>query len=228
MATVAITGAGRGIAFELVKLHAAAGDRVLALVRNPAGAAALNALAAQSGGQISVHRVDVGDPGSIAAGVAETGDGPVDVVYNVAGVLGTLAPELESADWAAWDETYAIMVKGPLAVLQAFLPRLGAGAKVINFTSQLGASTWPYGGLYAYASAKAALNRLMRSVATDLKPRGIVVGLVHPGYVQTDMSGPGADITPLESAEGVYRITQDWTLDATGEFLNWDGRPHAW
>jgi len=228
MATVAITGAGRGIAFELVKLHAAAGDRVFALVRNPEGATALNAVAAASGGQVSVHRVDVGDVSSIAAGVAETGTGPVDVVYNVAGVLGTIAAELDSADWAAWDEAYAIMVKGPLAVLQAFLPRLGEGAKVINFSSQLGASTWPYGGLYAYASAKAALNRLMRSVATDLKARGIIVGLLHPGYVQTDMSGPGADITPLESAQGVYRITQDWTLETSGDFLNWDGRPHAW
>jgi len=228
MATVAITGAGRGIAFELVKLHAAAGDRVFALVRNPEGAAALNEIAGASGGLVTVHRVDVGDVASIAAGVAETGTGPVDVVYNVAGVLGTIAAELDSADWAAWDEAYAIMVKGPLAVLQAFLPRLGEGSKVINFSSQLGASTWPYGGLYAYASAKAALNRLMRSVATDLKPRGIIVGLLHPGYVQTDMSGPSADITPLESAQGVYRITQDWTLETSGDFLNWDGRPHAW
>ena len=228
MATVAITGAGRGIAFELVKLHAASGDRVLALVRNPEGADALNELAAASDGRISVHRVDVGDVASIKAGVAETGDGPVDLVYNVAGILGTIPAELESADWAAWDEAYAIMVKGPLAVLQAFLPRLGDGAKVINFTSQLGASTWPLGGFYAYASAKAALNRLMRSVATDVKARGIIIGIVHPGYVQTDMSGPTAEITPLESAEGVYRITQDWTLETTGEFLNWDGRPHAW
>ncbi|MFX9962168.1 SDR family NAD(P)-dependent oxidoreductase, partial [Acinetobacter baumannii] len=80
-------------------------------------------------------------------------------------------------------------------------------------SSQLGASTWPYGGFYAYAAAKAALNRLMRSVAIDLRDRGIVVGLVHPGWVQTDMGGAGADITPQESASGIRQIAADWTIE---------------
>lgn len=228
MTTVAITGAGRGIGFELARQHVAAGDRVIALVRNPSGAADLAKLADASEGRLTVHAMDVADDASVKAGAADSGSEPIDVLYNVAGVSGPEGNELESADWGAWDETFRIMVQGPLRVMQAFLPRLGSGAKVINISSQLGASTWPYGGFYAYAAAKAALNRLMRSVATDLKERGVIIGLVHPGWVQTDMGGAGADITPQESAEGIRSITAAWTLDRSGDFLKWNGETHAW
>jgi NAD(P)-dependent dehydrogenase (short-subunit alcohol dehydrogenase family) len=226
MATVAITGAARGIGLELARQHLDAGDRVLALVRTPS--AALTSLAASSGGKLTVHSADVADDGSVRAGAASTGSDPVDILYNVAGVNPPVANELESADWAVWDETYAIMVQGPLRVLQAFLPRMGAGAKVMNISSQVAASTWLYGSLYAYAGAKAALNRLMRSVAADLRDRGVIVGLIHPGYVQTEMGGPGADITPIESATGIRRVAADWTLEASGDFRKWNGEDHPW
>ena len=228
MATVAITGAGRGIGLELTRQHVAAGDRVLALVRDPAGAKALADLAAGSGGKLTVHQMDVADDASVKAGAADSGTDAVDILYNVAGVSGPEGAELESADWDAWDDAFRIMVQGPLRVLQAFLPRMGAGSKVINISSQLAASTWPYGGFYAYSGAKAALNRMMRSVAIDLKDRGVIVGLVHPGWVQTDMGGEGADITPTESAAGIAKIAADWTLETSGDFLKWNGEPHAW
>ncbi len=228
MANVAITGAARGIGFELAKQHLAAGDRVFALARDPAGAEALNALAASSGGQLTVHTMDVADDASVKTGAASTGDAPIDLLYNVAGITGKLEPQLESADWDDFDKAIEIMVKGPLRVLQAFLPRMQAGSKVINVTSQLAASTWPYGGFYPYVAAKAALNRLMRSVAIDLKGRGIVVGLVHPGYVQTDMGGPNAEITPQESAEGLRSLAAGWTLEQSGDFYKWNGEVHAW
>lgn len=228
MATVAITGAGRGIGLEITRQHVEAGDRVLALVRNPEGASALAELAAASGGKLTVHQMDVGDTASVNAGAAGSGSDAVDVLYNVAGVAGPEGAELESADWDAWDDTFRIMVQGPLRVLQAFLPRMGAGSKVINISSQLAASTWPYGGYYAYSGAKAALNRMMRSVAIDLKDKGVIVGLVHPGWVQTEMGGDGADITPTESAAGIRKVAADWTLETSGDFLKWNGEPHAW
>lgn len=228
MATIAITGAGRGIGFELAKQHLAAGDRVFALVRDPARATALDALVATSGGKLSIHVMDVGDDASVTAGAAATGSDPVDIVYNVAGVMGNPAPELDSADWATFDMVVDIMLKGPLRVLQAFLPRLPAGAKVINFSSQVAASTWPYGGYYAYGAAKAGLGRMMRSVAIDLKHRGIIIGIVHPGYVQTDMGGANADITPQESAAGIRKLAHDWTLERSGDFYKWNGEPHPW
>jgi NAD(P)-dependent dehydrogenase (short-subunit alcohol dehydrogenase family) len=226
MATVAITGAGRGIGLELVRQHLDAGDNVVALVRNPAGAGELKELVASSGDRLSVHQMDVGNDASVKAGAS--GAGAVDILYNVAGVAGPVAPELDGANWDEWADVFNIMVQGPLRVLQAFLPRLGAGSKVINISSQLAASTWPYGGFYAYSAAKAGLNRMMRSVAIDVKDRGIIIGLVHPGWVQTDMGGPGADITPDESASGIMAVAKGWTLDESGDFKKWNGEVHPW
>jgi NAD(P)-dependent dehydrogenase (short-subunit alcohol dehydrogenase family) len=228
MANIVISGASRGIGLELAKQHSTAGDRVYALCRTPTAAAVLNDLAAASGGMVTVHQMDVADDVSVKAGAASTGSDPIDVVYNVAGIVGIMEPELESANWAVFDDAINIMVKGPLRVLQAYLPRLKPGSKVINFSSQLAASTWPYGGFYGYGAAKAGLNRMMRSVAIDLKDRGIIIGIIHPGYVQTDMGGPAAEITPEASASGIRKITADWTIERSGDFLKWNGETHPW
>ncbi len=226
MATVVITGAARGIGLALAAQHVAAGDRVLALPRK--ASTELEALAASSGGRLTIHACDVARDASVRSAAAESGDAPVDVLYNVAGVSGPVANELEGADWDAWNETFAIMVQGPLRVLQAFLPRMSEGSKVINVTSQLGASTWPMGGFYAYAAAKAGLNRLTRSLAIDLKPRGVILGVVHPGWVQTELGGPHAQISPEESAAGLRKLAEEWMLEDSGEFRKWNGEPHAW
>jgi NAD(P)-dependent dehydrogenase (short-subunit alcohol dehydrogenase family) len=228
MANVAITGAGRGIGLELAKQYAEGGDRVFALCRSPEKAADLNALAAASGGKVSVHKMDVGDDASVKAAAADIGDGAIDILLNVAGVVGGEKQGLQDQAWDDWQDAFNVMIIGPLRVMQAFLPQLGDGAKVINITSQLAASTWPYGGYYAYGAAKAGLNRMMRSVALDVKDRGIVVGLVHPGWVQTDMGGAAAEITPQESASGIRKVSAEWTLDQSGDFKKWNGETHAW
>lgn len=228
MANVVITGAARGIALELAKQHVARGDRVFGLVRDATRAAELDRLAATSDGLLTVHEMDVRSDASVNAGAAATGDGAVDILYNVAGVVGEMSVQLDAVDWDDFDNTVEVMLKGPLRVLVAFLPRMAAGAKIINFSSQLAASTWPYGGFYPYVATKAGLNRMMRSVAIDLKDRGIIVGIIHPGYVQTDMGGPDADITPAESAADIVRLTDGWTLEQSGEFFKWNGEPHPW
>lgn len=228
MATVAITGAGRGIGLELVRQHLDAGDTVIALVRNPAGASALNDLAAGSGEKLSIYQMDVSDEASVRAAATASGMGAIDILYNVAGVSGPIGAELEHSDWSEWADIFNIMIMGPLRVMQSFLPRLGSGSKVINLSSQLAASTWPYGGFYAYGAAKAGLNRMMRSVAADVKDKGIIIGLIHPGWVQTDMGGPSAEITPQESASGVRAVAQSWTLAESGDFKKWNGEVHPW
>lgn len=227
MANVIVSGASRGIGLELVKAHLAAGDQVHALARDPASAP-LQALLADANGRLTLHAVDVASDQSVAQAATATGSETVDILYNVAGIMGKVEPALEPGDWEGFDDALEIMLKGPLRVLRAFLPRLGAGSKVINFSSQLAASPWPYGGFYGYVAAKAGLNRLMRSVAIDLKDRGIIVGIIHPGYVQTDMGGPGADITPQESAAAIVKLTESWPLERSGDFFKWTGEPHAW
>lgn len=228
MANVAITGAGRGIALELVRLHLGRGDRVFALLRNPDDAETLKALADSSGGRVTLHAMDVADDTSVRTGAADTGDAAIDVLYNVAGVSGNTAPELESADFAAWLDVFNINVNGPMRVFQAFLPRLKSGAKVVSFGSQVGASTWPYAGYEVYSASKAALHRLMLSIALGTKERGIIAISVHPGWVQTDMGGAGADLTPQESAAGIAALTDGLTPEMSGSFYKWNGEPHAW
>lgn len=228
MANVAITGAGRGIALELVKLHVERGDRVFALLRDPEGAAALKAIAAGSGGSVTLHAMDVGDDASVRDGAADTGDAAIDVLYNVAGVSGSVTSELESADFADWADVFNINVSGPMRVFQAFLPRLKDGAKVLSLGSQVGASTWPYPGYEAYAASKAALHRLMHSIALGTRERGIITVSVHPGWVQTAMGGPQADLTPQESAEGIAALADGLTPEMSGGFYKWNGEPHAW
>lgn len=228
MANVAITGAGRGIALELVKLHLAKGDRVFALLRSPDGAEALKRIADGSGGLVTLHAMDVADDASVKAGAADTGTAAIDVLYNVAGVSGNTGSELESADFADWLDVFNINVNGPMRVFQAFLPRLQSGARVVSFGSQVGASTWPYPGYEVYSASKAALHRLMLSVAHGTKDRGIIAISVHPGWVQTDMGGAHADLTPQESAAGIAALTEGLTPEMSGGFYKWNGEPHVW
>lgn len=224
MANVFVVGASRGIGLELVRKHAARGDRVFAFVRNPSGSSELSEIEG-----VSVHEMDIADPASVNAAAASTGDANVDLLYVVAGIPGPTNNELESdIDWGAWDDAFAIMVKGPLAVFKAFLPKMGEGSKVINYSSQLAASTWPYGGMYAYGAMKNALNRMMRSVAIDVKDRGIIVITLHPGWVKTDMGGPDADITTDESVDGTIALADKLTIEDSGDFFKWNGERHDW
>ena len=230
MANVLITGANRGIGLELTRAYAEAGDRVLACCRSPADARALNDLAASSGGKVTVHAMDVGEGASIAAAAKAVGDAPIDVLINNAGVLGGNPQTLDSIDFDAWFDALKIMTIGPFRVVQTFLPNLraAANAKVMTITSQLAASTWPFGGTYAYASAKAGVNKVMQTLAKDLKGDNIAVSMIHPGWVKTDMGGAGADITPEESASGIKSVIDGLGVGDSGKFYKWNGDIHAW
>ncbi len=230
MATVLITGANRGIGLELTRAYAAAGDRVYAFARSPAKTEKLNELVAASGGKVTVHAMDVGDGASITAAKAAVGDAPVDILINNAGVLGGHPQTLESIDFDAWVDALKIMTIGPFRVVQTFLPNLKAAAapKVMTVTSQLAASTWPYGTTYAYSSAKAGVNKVMQTLALDLKGANIAVAMIHPGWVKTDMGGAGADITPEESAAGIHKVIAGLSMADTGTFYKWNGEIHPW
>ncbi|HLZ85238.1 MAG TPA: SDR family oxidoreductase [Caulobacteraceae bacterium] len=230
MANVLITGANRGIGLELARTYAKAGDRVFAFCRSPKDARALNDLAASSGNKVSVHAMDVGDGASIAQGARAVGDTPIDILINNAGIMGGDPQTLQGIDFDAWIDALKIMTIGPFRVVQAFVPNLkkAAAPKVMTVTSQMGASTWPFGGSYAYTSAKAGVNRVMKTLALDLKGENIAVSLVHPGWVKTDMGGPNADITPEESAAGIHKVIAGLGMKDTGKFFKWTGDIHPW
>ncbi|WP_150302658.1 SDR family oxidoreductase [Pseudomonas saliphila] len=235
MNNVVITGANRGIGFALVRDYLVAGDRVYAFCRSPGSASDLAALAETSEGRLTVHQMDMTDGASVAKNVqAAVKDSPVHVLLNVAGVLGGETGPLTSKtftedDFADWHTAFEVMTIGPFRLIQALLPNLlAAKGKAMTVSSQLAASTWPYGGMYAYGATKAGVNRVMRSLAIDLRDQGVCVATIHPGYVQTDMGGPTADITPQESAAGIRSVVANLTLENSGDFFKWNGELHPW
>jgi NAD(P)-dependent dehydrogenase (short-subunit alcohol dehydrogenase family) len=135
---------------------------------------------------------------------------------------------LAGSDFDAWTDSFTTMVLGPFRVVQAFLGNLTkpTPSKIVTVTTQLASSTWPLGGSYGYASAKAAVNRVMQILAIDLNDTNISVGLVHPGWVKTDLGGPDADITPQASASGVRRVIEDLKKVDSGKFFKWTGELH--
>lgn len=234
MATIVITGANRGIGFALVKTYLVSGNRVYAFCRNPEQATDLANIAASADGNLTLHPLDIGNADSVAAAADVLADTPVDVLLNVAGIVGgrkesVLDTPYTEADFDDWREAFEIMTIGPFRLTQALLPNLiSAKGKVMTVSSQIASSAWPYGGMYAYGATKAGVNRVMRSLAIDLRDKGVAVVSIHPGYVQTDMGGPNAEITPQESAAGIKSVIDNLNLDDTGDFFKWNGEKHAW
>jgi NAD(P)-dependent dehydrogenase (short-subunit alcohol dehydrogenase family) len=231
MTSILITGAARGIGYQLAKQYADAGDRVYATTRNPDGARPLNALAAASDGRLTVHRMDVADAASVKACAKELNGAPIDVLINNAGVWGGLDTQtFANMDYDNWAHEFNVMAMGPFRVIQEFLPNVLAGGqrKIITMSSQVAAHVYDHVIGYSYASAKAAVNRLMTALATELKDQSVIVVPMHPGWVKTEMAGDVADIEPAESAEGVRHVIAGMTLADTGKFLKWTGDIHPW
>ncbi len=174
MATVLITGANRGIGFELARGYCARGDSVLACCRNPATANALADLA-ESNAHVEVHALDLAKPATISKLAGTLTGRTIDVLINNAGIQGPAMGEqsLAKMDYEGWAEAFAINSMAPLRVLQAFLPNLKASGmgKAITITSQMGAMAldWPMG--YAYCASKAAVNKVMRLASVELATR---------------------------------------------------------
>ena len=228
--TILITGSARGIGFELARQYSEAGWRVFATTRSPDKAEQLNVLAF-SIENLTVHQMDVGDEQSVAALAAELKGQPIDVLLNNAGVFGGLETQaFQKMDYDNWAAEFNVMAMGPFRVIQALLPNVLAGEqkKIVTMSSQVSAHAYDHLIGYSYASAKAAVNRLMTGLAEELKKDSVIVVPMHPGWVKTEMAGDVADIEPSESAEGIRQVISGMTIVDTGTFLKWDGDIHPW
>ena len=230
MSNFVITGANRGIGLALATLYARRGDTVFACCRTPSNAKELQALAGNA--TVRVLPLDVRDDASVAALANTLGDNPVDVLINNAGVSGGPLEEQTATqmDFAAWADAFDVNAMGPVRVMQALLPALkrAKNPKVMSVTSQLGALSLDLAMAHGYSASKAALNKFMRLAAGELARDGIAVGLVHPGWVKTDMGGAGAHITPADSAAGIANVIDRLSLENTGGFWKWNGSAHDW
>ena len=212
MPTVLITGANRGIGLELARQYAAADWRVIATARDVAAATDLAAIAAKHP-KLSIDALDVTDNTAIAA-LANKHREPLDVLLNNAGWLGDPKQQgISELDIAVIENVMHTNACAPLALARAFLPQIEASVqkKIIVITSGLSSltNTRNFGSLYFYRMSKAAANMAMRALQADLRTKGIQVGILAPGVVDTRLlrqSGwTGEALDTVSSATGVIR-----------------------
>ncbi len=232
MNTILITGANRGIGFEMSKQLLEAGHRVIATCRQPDAASQLDALRTQFGDKLSIVQMDVADDASVqtATTAVSTHTDHLDWVINNAGInLRQKFDQFNSQDML---DTFNINAVGAMRVATAFANLLEKGTepKLANISSQLGSLSkarkgW---GTYGYNASKSAMNMISRHLAFDLEANGICVVAVHPGWVQTDMGGKTAAVTVPDSASGIINLLSNLTMASTGEFFTYQSDPHPW
>jgi NAD(P)-dependent dehydrogenase (short-subunit alcohol dehydrogenase family) len=238
MRRVLITGANRGLGLEFTRQYLDRGARVFASCRRPAEARQLQTLQAEQPQHLSVVSLDVADHDSIQAAYATVRsqvDG-LDVLINNAGVYSSRGGEepLERLGKLTFEEALTVLrvnAVAPLIVAQRCLDLLRAGhdAKIVSISSGYGSvSANTRGFPYYYSASKAALNMFMRSLAADAKRWGITTVLLDPGWVSTDMGGPGAPLTPEVAVRAMIRVIDALTPRRNGRFLTWQGDEQNW
>lgn len=219
---ILIIGASRGVGRELVRQCLAAGDQVTATARSAEDVAALQQAGAQA------FALDVADATS-AAGVAWRVDGAgFDQVWLVAGVYGPRTQGLDSPSESDFDAVMHTNVLGAMRVLPQLADALAPGARVAVLSSRMGSigSRTATAG-WLYRASKAALNSVLKDVSLAWAGHATCVAL-HPGWVQTEMGGAQADLTPERSAADLRRTVGALTPEQTGGFFDHDGTPIAW
>jgi NAD(P)-dependent dehydrogenase (short-subunit alcohol dehydrogenase family) len=238
MANVAVTGSSRGIGLEFVRQYATRGATVFATCRNPDKAQQLKQLAEQMPSRVIPVTLDVTRDEQIvaAAGIIAEQAGTLDVLVNNAGCF---APGEEGIATLSADSmlyVYHVNVVGPAILCKHMRPLLAKAdrPRVINLTSGaglLGRRPLQPGRQYSYGATKAALNKVIRSLAGDLAQDGIICCGMAPGFVATDMTA-GSDrtppLTPEESVRGMIAATDALTLQDAGEFYSHAGEVCNW
>lgn len=232
MPNTLVTGSNRGLGLEWVRQYASLGWRVFATCRHPEEATELIHLA-RDFSSVSVHRLDVTTAADIAALSHDLRHETIDVLINNAGVYleKFAASNIGQVNYDEWEYTFKVNSIGAFRVTEAFLEQIAHSQRrlIVAITSHMGSiSEISNPGDYLYRSSKAALNAAMKGLALELRPRDIGVLLLHPGWVQTRMGGPGARYTPEESVRGMRALIDHFTLAMSGQFYRFNGSVIPW
>ncbi|TVQ06752.1 MAG: SDR family oxidoreductase [Leptolyngbya sp. DLM2.Bin27] len=221
MATYLITGANRGIGYEYCRQLRQRGDRVIAVCRQPSSELKDLGVQVETG-------IDITQDDSVAELAQRMGGTQLDALINNAGILERVT--LDDLDFDSIRQQFEVNAIGPLRLTAALLPHLGDGAKVAIMTSRMGSiADNTSGGSYGYRMSKVALSMAGKSLAHDLRPRGIAVAILHPGLVQTRMTGfTSSGITPAEAVKGLLARIDALTLENSGTFWHSNGEVLPW
>jgi NAD(P)-dependent dehydrogenase (short-subunit alcohol dehydrogenase family) len=220
MTLALVTGANRGIGLELTRQLAARGDHVVAACRQ--SSPELEALGVEV-----IEGIDVTEPRTLAKLKEKVGERTIDTLVLCAGVLERNS--LESMNFDSVQRQIEVNGVGPLRVTHALLGNLRGGSKVAIITSRMGSiGDNTSGGSYGYRMSKAAVNAAGKSLAIDLGDRGVAVGILHPGFVRTDMTGGAGNVTAKESAEQLLARIAELDMASTGHFRHANGEELPW
>ena len=221
MARVLVTGANRGIGLEYCRQLHQRGDDVIAVCRQSSDELTQLDVRIESGIDLS-RETDQSVLAKRLAGVALEG-----VILN-AGILQTFG--LDDLDPEGIRRQFEVNALAPLVLARALLNNMSSGGKIALMTSRMGSiDDNTSGGSYGYRMSKVALNRAGKSLAVDLKPRGIAVAILHPGLVRTRMiQFNPLGITPEESVRGLLKRLDGLTLETTGTFWHANGDVLPW
>lgn len=222
MPTVLIIGASRGIGQEMVRQYRADGARVIATARKQEDCDALVHMGAEA------HQLDVTSADSIAALAWRLDDEQIDSAWLVAGVYG---PDHGSFPTGPeFDSVMHTNVLSAMRLIPVVAPLVAnARGKLAVLSSRMGSigeRTGTNGTLYR--ASKAALNSVLKDAAITYGAQGVTCIAFHPGWVQTDMGGGAAALTPEHSVRDMRATLARSDASANGSFLNHDGTPIAW
>lgn len=218
--TVVITGANRGIGLALTKEFIQKGHEVYALCRNTSPE--LNELNARV-----VTGVDVANDQGLTTMVEALSGTKIDILVCNAGILRD--EQLGGLNFETIREQFEVNALAPLRVVDKLQHQLVDGGKVAMITSRMGSiADNTSGGRYGYRMSKAALNIASVSLAKDLAPKNIAVGIYHPGYVQTDMVNMGGDISSTVAAQRIVSLIGELSMDLSGVFKHSNGDTLPW
>ncbi len=232
MRRVLVTGANRGLGFELARQCLARGDQVFAGCRQPEQATALHSLATAYEGRLTVLALDVTDEGMLHASkaIVSAQTDALDLLFNNAAIH----PGEESITALKAEtliDTFRVNAVGPMLVARYYLDLLKAAntPKIINISSEAGSiSRMQHYRGYAYYASKAALNMFTRALAWDEHLAGVIVIAMHPGWVRTDMGGDLAPLSPVDSVAGILRVADGLDGASTGRFYTYEGDEYPW
>ena len=227
-----ITGANRGLGLEFVRQYLTRGANVFASCRHPQNAPELAQLATQYPDHLQIIELAITDDRSIEQAALATAHliDALDLLINNAGML-VRGEQLATLEAQTLMESFAVNAVAPIMIVKHFLDLLkkGTDPTILNVSSQLGSITNARRStLYSYSASKAGLNMFNRILAHELRPLGITSIVIHPGWVQTDMGGSNASLTPNESVRGMIRLLESLKPEDSGEFFQWNGTRLPW
>lgn len=220
MQHIVITGGNKGIGLALVKQLVARGNLVSVLCRNSSEELEQTGATVYSGIELSNNQHLQQLAGKFATN-------SIDVLINNAGIFSN--ETLDDFNLPRIQQQFQVDALAPLALSQLLLPAIKNGGKIAMITSRMGSiSDNGSGAYYGYRMAKAALNAGSVSLARDLAPRNIHVGIYHPGFVQTQMVGFAGDISPDEAASRIIQRINELDASRSGKFYHSNGSELPW